>query len=125
MQAFAISDLCDSKQKRIIRIECYYLDALDKYDAGYYNDATTHLLDAIKETCYISELANSNKFVKLYEKLVYIYLIHLNLPSTAMNYCDEIIRRSNVHADYYRELKNKLVKQDYNGANNMLLQLKK
>lgn len=124
MLAFSMSAHCHGFKKHALRAECYYLDALDKYDNGMFIEATTHLIDAIKETTCISELSNSGQFIKLYEKLVYICLMHLNKPNTAMMYCDEIIRRSSVHADFYKSLKNKIIENDSDGINNMLLMLK-
>jgi tetratricopeptide (TPR) repeat protein len=69
--------------------ECYKLLGDLYYKMGDYSECAKYLNKCIYE---LNLYDFSNKRIVFYEKLAFIYLVHLNRPSLALTMCDEIVK---------------------------------
>jgi tetratricopeptide (TPR) repeat protein len=70
-------------------VECYKLLSDLHYKLGEYAECAKYLDKCIHE---LNRYDFSNKRVEFYEKLAFIYLIHLERQAIALTICEEIVR---------------------------------
>lgn len=70
-------------------VECYKLLSDLHYKLGEYAECAKYLDKCIHE---LNRYDFSNKRVEFYEKLAFIYLIHLDRQAIALTICEEIVR---------------------------------
>lgn len=70
-------------------IDCYKLLSELYYKKSEYTECAKYLNKCIYE---LNRHDFSNKRIEFYEKLAFIYLVHLDKPSLALTMCEEIVR---------------------------------
>lgn len=108
--------LLDFKTKAHVDVECMHLMACLCYDEGDYNGCMEWLTR-------ISFANKTEQVIKIYEKMVFLYVVKMGKPGLAITICEEIIRRSKVHAEFYRMLKEKLMEKKMDESCKMLQKL--
>lgn len=119
--ALDLYDLCDYNTKRILRIESGYLYACVYYEDENYMDCISCLEGAIR---YCNMDSNfTERIIKVYEKLVFLYVMKMNKPALAITLCETIIRLSTTHKDFYSKLRTQLMEKNMADSCHMLEEL--
>jgi hypothetical protein len=121
-QANALKQLLTLQIKVQMSVEIQYIMACLAYEEGDDERVVAYLENAIRESVKYGE-QNKIYVIKVYEKLVYLYVMKQNKPALAITMCDEIIRRSKVHREFYSKLKTKLMEKQMGESQNLLQEL--
>jgi tetratricopeptide (TPR) repeat protein len=70
-------------------IDCYKLLSELHYKKGEYIESAKYLDKCI---CKLDRCDFENKRIEFYEKLAFIYLVHLDRPAVTLTMCEEIVR---------------------------------